>query len=85
VFSKALLCVACVGVCVVTMAFMVELLGQREAGRDCPRRAASRRSAAVNGRQPASFGRKRASREAIDGETGVIPCARQASPPFKKN
>jgi hypothetical protein len=27
-------------------------------------------------------GRKRASRVAIDGENGVIPCANTASPPF---
>ena len=31
--------------------------------------------------QPAREGRERAPREAIDGETGVIRCARSASPP----
>jgi len=33
------------------------------------------------GVKPAGFGRKRASRAAIDGENGVIPCANTASPP----
>jgi hypothetical protein len=41
----------------------------------------SRRSAAVNGRLAGPQGRKRASRAAIDGENGVIPCANLASPP----
>jgi hypothetical protein len=34
--------------------------------------------------QPAREGRERASREAIDGETGVIRCAGSASPPHPR-
>ena len=50
-------------------------------GAGLPAQGASRRSAAVTWAKPARQGRKRASRAAIDGENGVIPCANQASPP----
>jgi len=53
----------------------VERGGIARAGRLTPQR--SRQWA-----KPARKGRKRVSRAAIDGETGVIPCANQASPPL---
>jgi len=59
---------------------MAELLGSvrpggiARAARPTPQR--SRQWA-----QPAREGRERASREAIDGKTGVIRCAGSASPP----
>src|SRR5437016_13329799 len=59
---------------------MVELLESVKSGRDCPRRAphaAAQLSMGVAGPQ----GRERATREAIDSKTGVIPCAETASPP----
>src|SRR5207253_5065964 len=59
---------------------MVELLEGVKSGRDCPRRAphaAAQLSMGVAGPQ----GHERATREAIDSKTGVIPCAETASPP----
>jgi hypothetical protein len=64
--------------------FMVELLGSVKPG-GIARAARLTPQRSGQWAQPARKGRERASREAIDGETGVIRCARSASPPPLRN